>query len=146
MQKILTVIPVVAAALVNPGGQILLQRRPPSAHHGGLWEFPGGKIEPGDWADAALVRELFEELGITVEGSALESFSFAARRGEPVLLLLYLCRAWQGLPRALAAAELGWFEPAVLAALPMPPLDIPLAVALVAALALALDEGQTTAK
>jgi len=123
---------VVAAALVRGDGRVLLQQRPAGKAMAGLWEFPGGKVEPGERPEAALVRELAEELGISVAQEALAPAAFAsAELGERhLLLLLYLCRAWEGEPRALDAAGLAWVRPAEMRALPMPPADVPLVDAL----------------
>jgi 8-oxo-dGTP diphosphatase len=123
---------VVAAALVRGDGCVLLQQRPAGKAMAGLWEFPGGKVEPGERPEAALVRELAEELGIGVAQEALAPAAFAsAELGERhLLLLLYLCRAWEGEPRALDAAGLTWVRPAEMRALPMPPADVPLVDAL----------------
>ena len=119
---------VVAAALVDGDGRVLLQRRAPGRAMAGLWEFPGGKVEPGERPEAALVREIEEELGIGVETTALTPAAFATadNAGRHMLLLLYLCREWSGEPRALDAAALAWVRPADMAALPMPPADEPL--------------------
>jgi 8-oxo-dGTP diphosphatase len=118
----------VAAALLDGEGRILLQRRSPGRAMAGLWEFPGGKVEPGERPEAALVRELAEELGIEVDDKALTPAAFASadNGGRHMLLLLYLCRDWSGEPRALDAAALAWVRPADMAALPMPPADEPL--------------------
>ncbi|HEX8225535.1 MAG TPA: (deoxy)nucleoside triphosphate pyrophosphohydrolase [Allosphingosinicella sp.] len=119
---------VVAAALVDGEGRVLLQRRAPGRAMAGLWEFPGGKVEPGERPEAALVRELDEELGIEVDAAELSPAAFASadNAGRHMLLLLYLCREWRGEPRALDAAELAWVLPADMPALPMPPADEPL--------------------
>ena len=119
---------VVAAALIDEDGRILLQRRAQGRVMAGLWEFPGGKIEPGEAPEAALVRELAEELGITVEGTALEAGPFASadNGGRHMLLLLYLCRAWTGVPKALDADALLWARPDEMKDLAMPPADVPL--------------------
>jgi 8-oxo-dGTP diphosphatase len=119
---------VVAAALVDAEGRTLLQQRAPGRAMAGLWEFPGGKVEPGERPEAALARELREELGIEVAEGALVPGPFASadNGGRHMLLLLYLCRAWEGDPQALDAAELRWVRLAEMAALPMPPADIPL--------------------
>lgn len=118
----------VAAALADADGRVLLQRRAPGRAMAGLWEFPGGKVEPDERPEAALVRELAEELGIEVEAEALipAAFASADNSGRPMILLLYLCREWRGEPRALDAAELAWVRPTDMAALPMPPADEPL--------------------
>lgn len=123
---------VVAAALADGGGRVLLQRRPAGRAMAGLWEFPGGKVEEGERPEAALVRELAEELGVAVEEAALSPAAFAtAQNGDrPMLLLLYLCREWSGEPRALHADALLWAAPAEMAALAMPPADVPLVEAL----------------
>lgn len=126
---------VVAAALIDGEGRCLMQQRPHDKRHGGLWEFPGGKVEPGEHPAAALVRELAEELAIEVAAEALEPLGFAT--DMPVTMLLYRCTAWRGTPAPLAAAALRWDRPAALAALPMPPVDVPL----LAALARALRDG-----
>ena len=119
---------VVAAALVDSEGRVLLQQRPPGRQMAGLWEFPGGKIEPGERPEAALVRELREELGIEVDEGSLSAAAFAsAPLGERhLLLLLYLCREWRGDPQALDASGLKWLSPNEMFALPMPPADLPL--------------------
>jgi len=94
------VLTVVALALIDEAGLVLMQRRPAHRTHGGLWEFPGGKVEPGEGTRAALVREIEEELGLTLAADALVPVGFAAREGSegepPLVLLLYACRAWQG--------------------------------------------------
>jgi 8-oxo-dGTP diphosphatase len=126
---------VVAAALVDGAGRVLVQQRPPGKALAGLWEFPGGKVEPGETPEAALARELDEELGIGVNAAALQPLTFAS---EPLaerhlLLLLYVCRAWTGVPQALDATALAWHAPADLRALAMPPADLPFIAALEAA-------------
>jgi 8-oxo-dGTP diphosphatase len=119
---------VVAAALVDGERRVLLQQRAPGRAMAGLWEFPGGKVEEGESPEAALVRELEEELGIDVEIAALTPAAFASadNDGRHMLLLLYLCREWRGEPRALDAAALQWMRPDEMVALPMPPADEPL--------------------
>ncbi|MGE0775743.1 MAG: (deoxy)nucleoside triphosphate pyrophosphohydrolase [Sphingomonadaceae bacterium] len=123
------VLMIVAAALVDADGRVLVQQRAPGKPMAGLWEFPGGKIEQGELLEAALVRELSEELGISTETACLAPAGFGtatAEDGRQLLLLLYVCRKWQGIPRALDAAALRWVRPAQLYDLPMPPADIPL--------------------
>jgi len=119
---------VVAAALVDGDGRVLLQQRAPGRAMAGLWEFPGGKVEEGERPEDALARELGEELGIAVDPAALTPAAFASadNAGRHMLLLLYLCREWQGEPRPLDAAALKWARPAEMAGLPMPPADEPL--------------------
>ena len=119
---------VVAAALVDGEGRVLLQQRLPDRAMAGLWEFPGGKVEPGERPEAALIRELKEELGIDVEAACLAPAAFASadNQGRHMLLLLYICRKWQGAPRPLDSAALRWARPAAMFALAMPPADRPL--------------------
>lgn len=119
---------VVAAALVDADGRVLLQQRPPGKAMAGLWEFPGGKVESGETPEAALIRELEEELGIRTHASCLAPATFAS---EPLcerhlLLLLYVCRKWEGLPETRHATELKWVKPSQMFALEMPPADLPL--------------------
>ena len=123
---------VVAAALVRADGQVLLQQRTLGKAMAGLWEFPGGKVEPGERPEPALVRELAEELGIAVEETALlpAAFASAPLGDRHLLLLLYMCRRWEGEPEALDAAALRWVTPAAMPTLPMPPADVPLVEAL----------------
>jgi 8-oxo-dGTP diphosphatase len=121
-------LPVVAAALVDADGRVLLQQRPAGKSLAGLWEFPGGKLEAGETPEDALIRELEEELGIAVPHACLAPAAFAsAPLGERhLLLLLYVARKWVGVPRALEATALKWVRPADMHALPMPPADRPL--------------------
>jgi 8-oxo-dGTP diphosphatase len=127
---------VVAAALADAEGRVLLQQRAPSRAMAGLWEFPGGKVETGERPEAALVRELREELGIEVDPAALDPIAFASadNAGRHMLLLLYLCRAWSGVPRALDATALKWLRPEEMDGAEMPPADIPLIARLAASL------------
>lgn len=119
---------VVAAALADREGRVLLQQRPPGRPMAGLWEFPGGKVEKGELPEAALVRELEEELGIAVEPGSLAPACFASEQawGRHMLLFLYLCRSWEGEPRPLHASALAWARPAEMWRFPMPPADEPL--------------------
>jgi 8-oxo-dGTP diphosphatase len=119
---------VVAAALVDGDGRVLLQQRRPGRAMAGLWEFPGGKVEPGELPEAALVRELEEELGIGLDAAALAPACFASARvgGRHMILLLYICRRWTGEPRPLDASALRWLRPAEMDGFPMPPADVPL--------------------
>ncbi|MFL6863093.1 MAG: (deoxy)nucleoside triphosphate pyrophosphohydrolase [Allosphingosinicella sp.] len=123
---------VVAAALRGGEGRFLLQRRPEGRAMAGLWEFPGGKVEPGERVEEALARELREELGIVADPGDFAPCAFASadNGGRPMLLLLYLCRAWRGEPRALHADALRWASAAEMRGLPMPPADVPLVEAL----------------
>ena len=119
---------VVAAALVDADGRILLQQRAPGRQMEGLWEFPGGKIEEGELPEQALIRELREELGIDTDAACLAPAAFASEPlGERhLLLLLYICRKWRGTPQALDAAALKWVRLPEMFSLPMPPADKPL--------------------
>jgi 8-oxo-dGTP diphosphatase len=128
LKKISTLVPVVAAALVDAQGRVLMQKRRAGAVHGGLWEFPGGKVQPGETLEEALAREIAEELDLVLDPEDLAPCGFACE--EPLLLLLFVCRSWRGEPRCLAGEAIGWFTPAELALLAMPPLDVPLAQAL----------------
>jgi len=128
MEKNPTMLNVVAAALIDSEGRILLQKRPETGSMAGLWEFPGGKIEAGEIPEAALVRELHEELGIMVDPANREAAAFAS---EPLgdrylLLLLYICREWKGQVSALHAADLAWANEGELDGYDMPPADVPL--------------------
>jgi 8-oxo-dGTP diphosphatase len=125
---------VVAAALRRADGRVLLQRRV-GGTHAGLWEFPGGKIDPGETPETALVRELREELAIAVDPANLRAVAFASSvsgSGMPLLLLLYRVDRWAGEPAALVADALCWTSPAAMASLPMPAPDYPLAASLAA--------------
>ena len=119
---------VVAVALVDAERRILLQQRAPDRAMAGLWEFPGGKMESGELPEAALARELDEELGIIVEADSLEPACFAsAPVGERhMILLLYICRSWRGEPQPLDASALKWLRPGEMRAEDMPPADRPL--------------------
>jgi 8-oxo-dGTP diphosphatase len=124
---------VVAAALIDADGCVLVARRPPGKQHAGLWEFPGGKVEPGEMPQAALVRELREELGIDVDPALLVPVAFSESPGDRhLVLLLYRCRSWHGHALAIDAAEIRWVAPTELAQFAMPPADRPLAEALAA--------------
>jgi 8-oxo-dGTP diphosphatase len=119
---------VVAVALTDAVGHVLLARRPVGKQHAGLWEFPGGKVEAGETPRGALVRELREELGIEIDTADLMPAAFSESPGERhVTLLLYRCRSWRGVARALDAAEISWSAPADFANFDMPPADRPLA-------------------
>lgn len=131
MARIPTAVQVVAIALIDGHGRVLLQKRRAGGRHGGLWEFPGGKVERGETPESALVREIAEELAIVV---ASGDFSEAGETTElptsgsdrPALVLkLYRCARWSGEPRCLDAEEIGWFTPSEAAALDVPPLDRP---------------------
>jgi 8-oxo-dGTP diphosphatase len=118
---------VTAAALIDGDGRVLVQRRSGGAM-AGLWEFPGGKIEPGETPASALIRELAEELAIGVDEACLAPAAFASEPlGERhLVLLLHVCRKWRGIPHPIAASELRWVRPVELHTLAMPPADRPL--------------------
>lgn len=117
-----------AAALVDRDGRILVQQRPEGLSMAGLWEFPGGKLEPGETPEQALIRELAEELAIDVDHACLAPACFASEAlgDKHLLLLLYVCRKWRGTPVAQHASALRWVRPVELHALDMPPADKPL--------------------
>lgn len=117
-----------AAALVDPDGRVLLAQRPEGKSMAGLWEFPGGKVEEGETPEAALIRELHEELGIETWGSCLAPLTFASHSYEDFHLLmpLFICRKWQGQPQSREGQRLKWVRGADLRSYPMPPADIPL--------------------
>ncbi len=119
---------VVAAALVDADGRVLIAQRPEGKQLAGLWEFPGGKVDPGERPEEALIRELREELDIGVAEACLAPFVFASHAYESFHLLmpLYLCRRWRGHVRAREHSALAWVKPARLADYPMPPADEPL--------------------
>ena len=119
---------VVACALVDVDGRILLSQRPRHKSLGGLWEFPGGKVEPGESPEAALIRELREELGIETEEACLAPLTFASHAYETFHLLmpLYICRRWQGAARPREEQVLKWVQPQDMRDYPMPQADIPL--------------------
>ena len=125
---------VVAGAMRDSAGRWLLQKRPLGKRHAGLWEFPGGKVEPGETPLQALVRELNEELTITVVPLGHERIGQAAAdpgEGEPAIVItLYKIDTWEGTPRPGPGAKLGWFTPREIAALPLPQLDSQLATQL----------------
>ncbi len=136
MEDLSTVLNVVGLAIVDQGGCVLMQKRPLDKAHGGLWEFPGGKVEPGETCEQALVRESDEELGITIDVTDLEPVSFAtgesAGNGRPLLLLLYAARRWAGEPQPREdGSAIAWFDLPDLCQLAMPPLDVLLAEALI---------------
>jgi 8-oxo-dGTP diphosphatase len=124
----LDILLVAACALIDADGRVLLAKRPPGRPLAGLWEFPGGKIERGETPEAALIRELEEELDIRVAGKCLAPFTFASYTYEAFHLLmpLYVCRTWNGEVRARQGQELAWVRSKGLAAYAMPPADEPL--------------------
>ncbi len=119
---------VAACALVDVDGRVLIGKRPAGKTLAGLWEFPGGKVEAGETPEACLIRELDEELGITVAHACLAPFVFASHAyGETHLLMpLFLCRRWEGFVTAREHKTLAWVKPHKMGDYPMPPADAPL--------------------
>ncbi len=119
---------VAAAALVDIDGRVLIARRPEGRSMAGLWEFPGGKVAEGETPEAALVRELHEELGIDTRQSCLAPIAFASHAYDDFHLLmpLYMTRQWEGQPQGREGQQLAWVKPARLADYDMPPADVPL--------------------
>jgi 8-oxo-dGTP diphosphatase len=117
-----------AVALIDPDGRVLLAQRPEGKSLAGLWEFPGGKVEPGETPEAALIRELKEELDIDTWKSCLAPLTFASHSYEDFHLLmpLFACRRWQGTVRGTEGQKLAWVRPGALKDYPMPPADLPL--------------------
>ena len=117
-----------AVALIDVDGRVLLAQRPPGKSMAGLWEFPGGKIEPGETPEVALIRELQEELGIDTWRSCLAPLSFASHTYDDFHLLmpLFACRKWEGTPHAREGQVLKWVRPLDMRSYPMPPADLPL--------------------
>ncbi|KNG93331.1 (deoxy)nucleoside triphosphate pyrophosphohydrolase [Pseudaestuariivita atlantica] len=122
------VVLVSAVALIDRDGRVLVAQRPEGKSMAGLWEFPGGKVEEGETPEAALIRELHEELGIDTWASCLAPLTFASHGYESFHLLmpLFACRKWEGVPRPKEGQVLKWVAPRDLKSLPMPPADIPL--------------------
>lgn len=126
-----------AAGLIDRDGRVLMTTRPPGRDFAGLWEFPGGKVDDGETPEDALIRELQEELGVDTEASCLAPFSFGTTTGplavtgqKPMLLMLFLCRKWTGVPGPREGQTLRWIRPEALLDLDMPPVDRPLAAQL----------------
>ena len=128
----MTLVLVAAVALIDPDGRVLLAQRPPGKSMAGLWEFPGGKVEPGETPEACLIRELHEELGIDTWASCLAPLTFASHGYDDFHLLmpLYVCRKWEGIVQPREGQRLAWVRPRDLAGYPMPPADVPLVAVL----------------
>ncbi len=126
------IVQVVAAALIDASGRVLAAQRLPGGSLAGLWEFPGGKIEAGETPEAALVRELGEELGIAIDVIALQPLMFVSHAYADfhLLMLVYTCRTWVGTPVGMQGQALRWGNLADLAVLAMPPADVPVLAAL----------------
>ena len=119
---------VAAVALVDADGRVLLSKRPMDKQLGGLWEFPGGKVEAGERPEAALIRELKEELSIDVSEACLAPLTFASHAYDDFHLLmpLYICRRWKGQVAGAEGQEIAWVRARKLRDYPMPPADVPL--------------------
>ncbi len=117
-----------AVALIDPDGRVLLAQRPEGKAMAGLWEFPGGKVEPGETPEAALIRELQEELGIDTWASCLAPLTFASHSYDDFHLLmpLFACRKWNGTPQGKEGQVLKWAKANELRSYPMPPADVPI--------------------
>jgi 8-oxo-dGTP diphosphatase len=128
-----TLVLVVACALLDADGRVLIAQRPAGKALAGMWEFPGGKVEPGERPEETLIRELKEELGIDVNEACLAPLTFASHAYETFSLLmpLYVCRRWTGSPHGLEGQALKWVFPPRLRDFPMPPADEPLIPALI---------------
>ena len=122
------VVLVSAVALIDVDGRVLLAQRPEGKSMAGLWEFPGGKVDPGETPEAALIRELDEELGIETWDSCLAPLTFASHSYDDFHLLmpLYACRKWQGQPKPREGQTFAWVRPHEMRDYPMPPADLPL--------------------
>jgi 8-oxo-dGTP diphosphatase len=119
---------VTACALVDADGRVLLTQRPEGKSLAGLWEFPGGKADPGETPEESLIRELHEELGIVIKPACLAPLTFASHTYETFHLLmpLFICRRYEGIPRGMEGQVLKWVRPKDMRDYPMPPADIPL--------------------
>lgn len=124
----MNIVLVAAVALIDADGRVLLSQRPLDKQLGGLWEFPGGKVEPGERPESALIRELKEELAIDVAESCLAPLTFASHAYETFHLLmpLYVCRRWKGQVTGAEGQDIVWVSPKKLRNYPMPPADLPL--------------------
>ncbi|HEX6959588.1 MAG TPA: (deoxy)nucleoside triphosphate pyrophosphohydrolase [Ferrovibrio sp.] len=122
------VVLVVAVALIDADGRVLLTQRPPGKKLAGMWEFPGGKVEANETPEAALLRELHEELHLDISAACLAPFAFASHAYEDFHLLmpLYVCRRWAGQPQPREGQAMKWVRPSKMRELEMPPADIPL--------------------
>lgn len=129
-----------AVALIDGNGHVLMQRRKADRVNGGLWEFPGGKVESAETPESAALREIEEELGIVLDADSLQPLAFSSgpvappESMRPLVILFYTCRNWQGEAECRDGEEIRWFAPEKIGMLAMPPLDYPLAEALIRAM------------
>ncbi len=116
---------VVSLALINDADEILLSKRPKNKHLAGFWEFPGGKVETGEVPESALIREIKEELDININNTCIAPLSFSEFNYKEfqLLLLLYVCRKWEGEPKSMEKNEIVWVKPNMLRKYKMPPAD-----------------------
>jgi|TARA_B100001741_G_scaffold206697_1_gene170842 8-oxo-dGTP diphosphatase len=116
---------VVSLALINDADEILLSKRPKNKHLAGFWEFPGGKVETGEVPEIALIREIKEELDININNKCIAPLSFSEfdYKEFQLLLLLYVCRKWEGEPKSMESDEIMWVKPNMLRKYKMPPAD-----------------------
>lgn len=131
--KIENMLLVVACALVDPDGRVLLAQRPAGKAHAGAWEFPGGKVEPGESPELALVRELREELGVEPCEQCLQPFAFASEKlddGRHLLMPLFVCRRWDGFVDPKEGQQVAWVKPDQISRYALLPADKPLAAEL----------------
>lgn len=124
---------VAAMALIDPEGRVLLAQRPAGKPMAGMWEFPGGKVEPGETPEACIQREMKEELGVTLCDRCFAPLTFVSHAYESfhLVMMLYVARRWEGIPMPLEGQQLTWRRPHEMHMLPMPPADLPLVGALV---------------
>ncbi|MEJ0009397.1 MAG: 8-oxo-dGTP diphosphatase MutT [Alphaproteobacteria bacterium] len=124
---------VAAMALIDADGRVLLTQRPEGKAMAGLWEFPGGKVEPGETPEAAVRREMREEIGVEICENCFAPLTFVSHTYETfhLVMMLYVCRRWENIPQPLEGQKLVWKRPLDMRELPMPPADVPLVGALI---------------